>query len=60
MSIFFKATRNILPDILLTWLFPLSILQSSGVGTPVILRVDENGFFLYWADQTTKVKSKSC
>ncbi|KAK3909225.1 1-phosphatidylinositol 4,5-bisphosphate phosphodiesterase beta-3 [Frankliniella fusca] len=28
--------------------------ESSGVGTPVILRVDENGFFLYWADQTTK------
>ncbi|XP_026281090.1 1-phosphatidylinositol 4,5-bisphosphate phosphodiesterase classes I and II [Frankliniella occidentalis] len=28
--------------------------ESSGVGTPVVLRVDENGFFLYWADQTTK------
>lgn len=38
------------------FLFVLVTLQSSGVGTPVILHIDENGFFLYWTDQTTKVK----
>ncbi|KAJ8986065.1 hypothetical protein NQ317_003359, partial [Molorchus minor] len=30
----------------------ISILfQDSGVGTPVTLRVDPNGFYLYWVDQ---------
>jgi hypothetical protein len=29
----------------------LYFLQDSGVGTPVTLRVDQNGFYLYWVDQ---------
>jgi hypothetical protein len=27
------------------------LLQDSGVGTPVTLRVDKYGFYLYWVDQ---------
>jgi hypothetical protein len=26
-------------------------LQDSGVGCPVTLKVDQNGFYLYWTDQ---------
>lgn len=27
------------------------LLQDSGVGTPVTLRIDTNGFYLFWVDQ---------
>lgn len=29
----------------------LVVFQDSGVGTPVTLRLDERGFYLYWTDQ---------
>lgn len=32
----------------------LFILQDSGVGTPVTLRVDEHGFYLHWIDQNNE------
>jgi hypothetical protein len=32
-------------------LLSLSLLQDSGLGTPVTLRVDKQGFYLYWVDQ---------
>lgn len=33
----------------------LIFLQESGIGTPVTLRVDPKGFFLYWADQNNEI-----
>jgi hypothetical protein len=36
---------------LLNNIFLLYLFQDSGVGTPVTLRVDKNGFYLYWVDQ---------
>ena len=27
------------------------MFQDSGVGTPVTLRVDKHGFYIYWVDQ---------
>lgn len=31
------------------------MFQESGIGTPVTLRVDPKGFFLYWADQNNEI-----
>ncbi|KAJ9585299.1 hypothetical protein L9F63_002884, partial [Diploptera punctata] len=30
--------------------------EDSGVGTPVTLRVDKNGFYLYWVDQNKEAE----
>lgn len=43
----FKSRRNSGRQKLIKTFF----FQDSGVGTPVTLRVDPNGFYLYWVDQ---------
>jgi phosphatidylinositol phospholipase C, beta len=30
-------------------------LKDSGLGTPVTLRVDKQGFYLYWIDQNNEM-----
>jgi len=36
------------------------LLQDSGVGTPVTLRVDKYGFYLYWVDQNKVCEFVHC
>ncbi|KAK6642087.1 1-phosphatidylinositol 4,5-bisphosphate phosphodiesterase classes I and II [Polyplax serrata] len=31
------------------------VFKDSGTGTPVTLRVDSNGFYLYWVDQNNEM-----
>lgn len=53
----FSLTHNLLfisPILILFISFSIS-LQDSGSGTPVTMRVDPKGFFLYWIDQNNEL-----